>query len=137
MSKKELINLIKLFEAMAPLMNRLLKETYKEDISPILAYTKHLIPRSGFIETDELSFKYQFHGRGCKFMLGDKIIDINYYGDEFTYQGFSSGGLYRFYETSSKGPILGREEFYDLFNKLKDQGFIGQKIPPLGTYYLK
>jgi hypothetical protein len=135
-NQKLLIEGIREFESYVSIVESSFKYQYNLEISPLLAYTRKSISKKGVLSSIKGIVNFCFHGSGCEAKFGSIVVDYDYHGKNFTYQGFGSWKLWEF--LISKGskyqPILDRDIFFKIIDSLEKLGQIRNINPPFKTY---
>jgi hypothetical protein len=137
MEENNLHQLIVEYESYIRLGNTILAETYKTDISPILAKRQQIIPAQGTIEANGGQLSFRFHGMGCLFDFHGTIVDFDYDFGDFVYRGFDPFKLKKFLDTFPATPLFLKDQqvFEQSLAELLSKGIIKEKNEgSLGTY---
>jgi hypothetical protein len=110
------------FEFCVKKSNEMILSSFPEKLPPLIAYTKKIIPKNGEIKDGEFFLKFSFHGRGCRCQLNGAIVDFDYFGDNFEYNGFEQWKLFQFVKSLRKYYDIQNEDFFnELFRELVEK----------------
>lgn len=136
--EKLAIQAIKEFNHLVSKGEKALRGLYDENLPPLKAYTKKIIPKHGKAFDGDIEIEYNFHGRGCTIKINSDIIDYDYFGRNFIYEGFGSWKLFKFIKNSGdKYMLLADEEyFFKLIERLEEKDIIRRVRPPYALFQL-
>ncbi|MDN5215973.1 hypothetical protein QQ020_28100 [Fulvivirgaceae bacterium BMA12] len=136
--EKLLIEIINEFEMIISIFENKIRSTYNFTVSPLLAYTRKIIPKTGSLKTDAGMMDYNFHGRGCEVRINAKKVDFDYFGKDFRYNGFGGWKLWDFAKSVGEKykTILNREDFFKTIENLESKNILKRTNPPYATFKL-
>ena len=118
-------------------LDQLIRQEYSEDINPVKASTKKIISKQGVIKDRGKEINYRFHGRGCCFVIDSRVVDFDYTGDNWLYEGFGIHKLHEFLLGSEKYETFkDLESLIALIEVLENKKILYRINPPYATFNL-
>jgi len=117
---------IKEYYDMIKQSDKLLRNLYEEDISPIEAVKRKIIPKSGTLRKDHQEITYKFHGMGCLLVYPDGIVDFDYSIGTFEVGDIDAWKLLGFIKNSrySSTELNDRDKLFEKLDNLLSSGYI-------------
>ena len=116
-SADELLEIILEYDRLIRKGNALIAEYYDIECNPLLAYRRGRIPREG--EIIGKSFRFNFHGMGCFFVIESMYLDFVYAYGSYQYEGFKRNKLIEFIADERNG--YDASIVNDIDNSLQEQ----------------
>lgn len=119
-------------------LDSLIRQKYSQDINPVKASTKKIIPKEGLLKDHDKEIHYRFHGRGCCFEVDSRTVDFDYTGNDWLYQGFGIHKIHEFLLSSDKYEILKDLKFLTALIEVMEEKKILYRInPPYAVFNLE